>query len=507
MDDQQSFISEAELRTIFNKFDEDGSGSITEDELRNAMRVLGVRCTPNSARKVLRTIDKDCNGTVEWHEFKEFFGRVSNPEELKMLISKQNQRFFEYKLLVEGDPSFPKTFGMPPSISPNRKLEGHNGDVEKVVWLSPTEIISGSIDGGIFVWDCNLDPKLAAKKPIKKLVTDEKNALYCMAVSSDNKKLLAGLGSKTSNLFLWNLEEEKIQASLEGQVEPVYSCAIGAGALTAASGSKAGAMCVHDLLATKLSAFWKGHENVVYSVDFESSGRQLCSASADGTVKIFDTRGVGEHKKAALVIEDAAASGIVYQALWRGDREIISCGDDYCIKRWDVRRLEDGPITSYFGHTSAVRSICISPDGRFLVSGTNSGSARVWLIDELGLITESRHEAERVIRQLESRRATLEDQLSDGSLESPDELREVIRTIEEQKKAAAKWQQAQHERSMLGCTQARLSLDGSAMPISSISWADLGDGKARLVTGSRDQQVRVYDFETEPLSIIEAWSK
>ena len=36
-----------------------------------------------------------------------------------------------------------------------------------------------------------------------------------------------------------------------------------------------------------------------------------------------------------MIIDDAAASGVVFKALWRGENEIISCGDDYCVKKWD----------------------------------------------------------------------------------------------------------------------------------------------------------------------------
>lgn len=328
-----------------------------------------------------------------------------------------------------------------------------------------------------------------------------------MALAADGKQLLAGLGSKSHNLRLWDVQKGEPTGYLEGQVEPVYSCDLTRYTSQAVSGSKVGAFCLHDIWSSKLLHAWKGHDGVTYSVDFDSSERKICSASADGYVKIFDTRALGEHKKAGTLIEDAAASGVVYQALWRGEHEIISCGDDYCIKRWDVRRLVDGPVTSYFGHTSAVRAICLSPDGRFLASGTSSGSVRIWLVDELGTLKGSRDAVEKRLKTQQQQRSEQEDMLSAGTLERPDDLKETIRNIEKLNREAQQLRQAAQERALLGCTQARLNLEGPAMPVSSIVWRDLGGGKARVATGSHDQSVRLYEVDTKELDVVETWSK
>jgi WD40 repeat protein len=49
--------------------------------------------------------------------------------------------------------------------------------------------------------------------------------------------------------------------------------------------------------------------------------------------------------------------GVVFKALWQSDTHIISCGDDYCIKLWDIRSLKHGPVENFLGHTSEVRTI------------------------------------------------------------------------------------------------------------------------------------------------------
>ena len=58
-------------------------------------------------------------------------------------------------------------------------------------------------------------------------------------------------------------------------------------------------------------------------------------------------------------IEDAAAGYAVCDAAWCGSDDLLSAGDDYCIKMWDARKsgASGAPLASYMGHTSCVRSL------------------------------------------------------------------------------------------------------------------------------------------------------
>merc|ERR1719265_1519698 len=140
-------LDEDKLKKIFGQFDSDRSGSIDVGELKDAMRMLGVKVSANSAQRILSKIDKDGNGTVEWEEFHEFFSKVRDPEEIKSLLSEANQQYLDYKSQVEGDPNFSKRFIMPPMIPSVQKFSGHNDNVEAVCWLAGDQFASCSIDG------------------------------------------------------------------------------------------------------------------------------------------------------------------------------------------------------------------------------------------------------------------------------------------------------------------------------------------------------------------------
>lgn len=58
-----------EFREAFNAFDEDGSGSIDEDELRELFRNLGQAPSNDELKKMVNAADTDGNGTIDFEEF------------------------------------------------------------------------------------------------------------------------------------------------------------------------------------------------------------------------------------------------------------------------------------------------------------------------------------------------------------------------------------------------------------------------------------------------------
>ncbi|KAM8723528.1 calcium-binding protein 5b [Acanthopagrus latus] len=59
-----------ELKEAFREFDIDGDGSITSDELRNAMiKLLGEQTSQNEIEAVVKEADNNGDGTVDFEEF------------------------------------------------------------------------------------------------------------------------------------------------------------------------------------------------------------------------------------------------------------------------------------------------------------------------------------------------------------------------------------------------------------------------------------------------------
>lgn len=59
----------AELREIFNLVDKDGGGTISKGELAELMATLGVRASSEELDVMIREVDIDGNGEIDFNEF------------------------------------------------------------------------------------------------------------------------------------------------------------------------------------------------------------------------------------------------------------------------------------------------------------------------------------------------------------------------------------------------------------------------------------------------------
>ena len=61
-----------EFKDAFAIFDKDGSGTISPDELRSAMRVIGEKLTDDEIEDAIKLADKSGDGEVDYDEFIQF---------------------------------------------------------------------------------------------------------------------------------------------------------------------------------------------------------------------------------------------------------------------------------------------------------------------------------------------------------------------------------------------------------------------------------------------------
>jgi Ca2+-binding EF-hand superfamily protein len=69
----------------FRQFDLDGNGCIDADELTTALKYMGMKATPQVAQEIIKAVDKDGSGTVEWPEYLEIM-RTFYPEKRRQFI-------------------------------------------------------------------------------------------------------------------------------------------------------------------------------------------------------------------------------------------------------------------------------------------------------------------------------------------------------------------------------------------------------------------------------------
>ena len=114
------------------------------------------------------------------------------------------------------------------------------------------------------------------------------------------------------------------------------------------------------------------HTAPITAAAFQSSGRHVVTASEDGTVRVWDLRGL----QASIVLD---ARGLI-TALAVSPRGSIAAGSGSGdIRIWRDARTATPRLLS--GHTAAVTHLVFTPPGDDLVSGSEDGSARVWKLE------------------------------------------------------------------------------------------------------------------------------
>jgi U3 small nucleolar RNA-associated protein 13 len=140
------------------------------------------------------------------------------------------------------------------------------------------------------------------------------------------------------------------------------------------TGSQGRMLLTWDLVSGTVIRRVRGHDQQpILAMEFDRQGRWLATGAADGTVRVWDADGgfCTHHFKAhrtvvtALRFHPDADRAIVFSSSDDGTISVCDLRDKTCRATLD-------------GHTSSVRSLDVSPCGRWLISAARDKTLQVW---------------------------------------------------------------------------------------------------------------------------------
>ena len=129
---------------------------------------------------------------------------------------------------------------------------------------------------------------------------------------------------------------------------------------------------------------FNGHTGKINSVAISSDNKFIISGSEDATIRIWDVAsgklGYPLHSMYRTNVLEGHTKGVRSVALSKNDQFIVSGSWDKTVRLWD--RVTGESIKTFCGHSYFVNSVDISPNNKYIVSsGRKDKTARIWDVE------------------------------------------------------------------------------------------------------------------------------
>ncbi|WP_372368674.1 protein kinase [Candidatus Uabimicrobium sp. HlEnr_7] len=252
---------------------------------------------------------------------------------------------------------------------PIRKYNGHKKDITCLTFDRTSNFIcSGDKNKKILVWTLtNSQPKYTLKKHSAQItnIHYSRKQDYIYSISSDR------------SLRLWNLRSGKLVRSFDKHSTEVTAMAFSKDETLLASIAGKN-VYLWDAQSGQKLAQLTGHKSWVKDIAFSTDNKYLISSSSDKTVKLWSVRS----KRNVATLEGHNDQVLSVRQI---QNSIVSISRKETIA-WNTTTQKPSYI-NYTGHTSPVNSIVISNDGKWLISGSDDKTIRLWSLKTRKVVT------------------------------------------------------------------------------------------------------------------------
>lgn len=264
-------------------------------------------------------------------------------------------------------------------------LGGHTAAVRSVAFSDDGRwVVSGGDDNTIIIWDAttglpvqrvtadNVEPAV-----VNDLTFDPSGELIMAALSNpdmDGSQVVVLERESGTVTFRANYAETVTTVTFSPEFDPTLD----ATNHLIMFGLQSGSLVLYDLLQATVVNQFDVHTGSIRDVTFNEDGRSLLSASADGTVRVWDivrAAQVQQFTGHATGPRQSTVTGVLTENGYR----VLSGSYDGTLRLWDT--TTGRVLQEFTEHEGRVNDVAISPDGRMALSGDSEDAVILWNLE------------------------------------------------------------------------------------------------------------------------------
>jgi WD40 repeat protein len=263
-------------------------------------------------------------------------------------------------------------------------LEGERGSYGSALFSKDGKYISALEYHDGYIWDARTGKILTH-------IGEDSHDLTDIRISPDNSHVLTASEKRVARLwklpsgrqfmtlrgYLNDIDESILDDSYMYWVAFMNEIKLSPDGKYLAIGKTGNNARLMDLQAGKLIRTFRGHENIVISLDFSPDGKYLATGSADGTTRIWEV----ETGRMVRSLPEGTSEIPDFSVDFSPDGNWIAIGSwDGLVRIWDVRTGKlIKAITAHDG--ASPYSVQFSHNGLYILSGGLDGKLKIFEID------------------------------------------------------------------------------------------------------------------------------